>query len=159
VVDKRPETDATTFEHQQYLAMRWDASAGMNFKEYTDIRLEALRLVGGGNVTGFFSVAAFMATGAKTAASLLAAKICLSIFSVGIVAFGLAYWYMYGWRSSLDNALALFSKIKTFDHPTIRESLQEAARVFHLGGGFSLLALLCLCVASATALLGMLLLY
>jgi hypothetical protein len=155
MTDEEPKTD---FKRHQELARRWEASAGMSFKEFSDARFEALKLVGGGNATGLLSVAAFLAAG-KIAPNVIAAKICLTVFSIGVVTFGLPYWHLYGWRGSLDRALALFAKNKSLDDSQGVENLHAANREFNSGANFGLVSLLCLCVGGAIALVGILFTY
>jgi hypothetical protein len=146
--------------HQTYLAMRWTSTGGMSFKDYTDVRIDALKLSGAGNATGLLGIAAFLAsTGDKAHAAVLIAKVCVCLFSLGIAFFGLGIWYMYGWRSALDDALASAQKFNTLENAIIQNSLINGARNFSLAGGFGIGSVLCVCLGGLIAIAGVLVFY
>jgi hypothetical protein len=146
--------------HQIYLAMRWQSTGGMSFKDYADVRIDALKLLGAGNATGLLGIAAFLAsTGNKAHAAVVVAKVCICLFSLGIVFFGLGVWYMYGWRAALDDALASALKFNTLDNTVIQNSLATAEREFFYAGGFGIGSIACVCLGGFVVIVGILVFY
>jgi hypothetical protein len=143
--------------------MRWDKTGGLSFKEYSDVRVDCIKALGAGNATGLLSIAAFLSTAGKQApiaASIaLTAKICLSTFFVGVVAFALAFYYLCHWRMGLDAALSLFPKYNAIDDVVVADSIKEADYGFQRAGGYVLLSILCMTLGSTISLLGVLLFY
>jgi hypothetical protein len=145
---------------QKYLVMRWGGSGGMSFKDFADLRLDGIKVVGAANATGLLSLAAFLASGSsKTVAAIMAAKICILIFTGGIVAFAMSYFQMYGWRSSVDDSLAMFSKVKKLENPEIEVSLEQAGKHFNAAAICFLVSIACLVLGGSIITIGILVLY
>jgi hypothetical protein len=116
----------------------------MDQKDTLDARVEVLRLIGAGNAAGLLGLTTFIVAGGRSAVVTIPAKICLSVFTVGVVAFGFAYWRLYAWRGVLEGARRLFASSKSFDDPATARNLHEASRVFALSGRWGICSLLCL---------------
>ena len=96
---KAKELASYPFLKQRDLALRWSASGGgMTLKEFADLRMDGIKLVGGANAAGLLSLGVVLGSG-KAGPILIVVKVCIGAFAAGVTAFSFAYWYMYDWRN------------------------------------------------------------
>jgi hypothetical protein len=125
------------------LVSRWEAEDGEFARFYTR-RIDTLKMLGAGNAAGAVAVAAFLTTGTRAGEEVVAAKICLAVFFVGLAAFTFAYRLLYFFGCDIEDALTLLRSGQSIDSGKVKGFISAAAKRSERAAGLNLAGFWCL---------------
>ena len=99
---------------------RWEDEDG-EFRSYVGRRIDMLKMLGTGNASGLFAVAAYLTTGTRIGGMGIAAKVFVIVFFAGVGAFVLAFRNLYRFELDVESALLLMRGGKDTSDSTVAE--------------------------------------
>jgi hypothetical protein len=104
---------------------RWINQDG-EFRQFISPRTDTLKMLGAGNTSGALSLAVFLTAGTRGASLIIAAKVCLCIFVIGLATFVMAYRNLYLFVSDVENTLLLLRKGDKMEDKLVKSKIEGA---------------------------------